>query len=293
MNELTVYVDEFGNITERNPCKAWGSGCFACYNKDISFLNSELKKYFPKKIHIRELRSVEEVHDEVIKVSKFLKKCGRKFYAGGIGASKPRAVMEKLLKKSEINSTEIKKNYTLENFILITLHLVSSQIARHHMKDHYVKLNFIFEEAGNSKDYELRAREIEEALIHEVDHMGKLLEKRLQENKNIERPPTIEIVSIKFLKSSDNVELGGIADVFAHITGRIFNNSEDNFSKKLHGIMEPHFNLFDYVPTEVKEIIITKGILNLHKKEEWLNYEGEGEYIKASQQYSTSSINVT
>ena len=143
MNELTVYVDEFGNITEKNPSKPWGSGCFACYDKDISFLNDKLKKCFSQKIHIRKLKLKEEVLNEIIKVSEFLKKCGKNFYAGGIGASKPNIIMEKIINEQDGSPIEIDKNYTLEESILNTLTFTSHQIACHHRKDTSIKLSFI------------------------------------------------------------------------------------------------------------------------------------------------------
>ena len=42
--------------------------------------------------------------------------------------------------------------------------------------------------------------------------------------------------------------------------------------------MEPHFNLFNFKSIYENEIV--KGIFDMHKREDLLNYEGEREHIK-------------
>ncbi len=200
----------------------------------------------------------------VEKVSSFLDNCGKSICAGGFVFSKPELFQftdEYTLKKSlELGLTGKKmENWGLFSTIGQIPKIVSISLAPKYTDYQRLKIKFIFEEWGNHEDFQKRIQSMKSTIIEgiktffrSVENHSHLIEYKIPEIK-------IEIFSCQ---SKKNIELAQLADVFAHVSKKIF-HSNNSFSRGLHNSLISHFNLFDLFPN--KKDIIEKGIFDLHK----------------------------
>ena len=259
--DLTVFVDEFGDdILANPPSSPFGVGCFICRNEDIDVLNKKLAKCIPQTIHLRKCVPIEDLCNMTKKVASFLDNCDKDIHAGGVIFSKP-----ELFKQAEESGKEFLKEYG-ENGEKLSMRnwglhgtigqipkIVSIDLALKYIDFQTIKIKFIFEETGNHKDFKKRTEEIHEVVSEGIKILLKDIESYPQLGKRLRRP------EIEFCKSQDNIKLAQLADVFAHVTKKIY-HSENKFSKKLHNLLKNHFNLFDFSFHEQ----IHEGIFDLH-----------------------------
>ena len=279
MNEpsLTIFIDEFGNISQHMPIENWGWGFFVCYDRDAIFLNNQLKENFYETIHLMKSSDGDKLKKLLRKISSFLAQLKEKYYAGGMVFSDPQAMWQEIIRKGGFKESDIDKNYNFENFISLPIQMICAALANYHMEYTTIYLRFVFSVSGNYKDFMKRLKHTRQYVLNDLARISAKLNKVLAENPQIPRRPQT-IIEIGCDDGSSGVRLIELADVFAHITNRCTRPNPDSFSNELYDIIKHHFNLFDVIKDH--STIVRRGIVDLNHDPTLLNMDNEVEYIK-------------
>ncbi|MCY4644545.1 MAG: hypothetical protein OXB88_07995 [Bacteriovoracales bacterium] len=285
---LSVFIDEFGDVTAKNPTAPYGGGIFVCRTGDVEILGEKLAATIPEKIHLRKSESQDKCLEVVRQVSSFLGDLKEKkpFWGGGYIVKNPGFFKEENEKLQQAclsgdfssvpNAYGIREYWTRERPTpeALTNHLVKVTkqwglfshfnwtirlcllaFSLEHIGYSHISIKFIFEETGNHKDFLKRANKFAPSIDSTIKDFSNLV----GNHPKRKMLPSVDI-RVDSSQSKDNEKISEMADVFAHIAGKVHRKNDD-YTKNLYTLIGPYFNLYDSFSGDVPRIF-PRGVFN-------------------------------